>query len=117
MLITPVFRAFFWVNKMTVALSGISLHTNNDNESNWNGTDGPDTYNVAIQGSNSESWQVSKNSTETGTLTLARDISGTNSIFFVWIKSDLSYYYTDVKIRLISSSGNYREYTLATSVN
>jgi len=50
---------------MTVALAGMSLHTDNDNEGNWGGTDGADTYNVSIQGSNSESWQVSKNASET----------------------------------------------------
>ena len=51
---------------MTVAVSGMSLHTNNDNEAGWSGTDGPDAYFVAVQGSNSESWLVSKNSSETG---------------------------------------------------
>ena len=99
---------------MAIAVeTALSSHTNNDNESNWSGTDGADTYNVAIQGTNSESWLISKNTSETGTLTLSRDLSGTDSMFLFWMKSDLSYYYTSVKIQLISSAGNYREYTLA----
>ena len=93
----------------------MSLHTNNDNESNWSGTDGADTYNVAIQGSNSESWLVSKNTTETGTLSLSNNISGTGVQFLFWLKSDLSYYYTSVTAELQSTTNNYRSYTLATS--
>ena len=53
---------------MAVSLSGMTLHTDNDTQQNWSGTDDLDDYNNSIQGSNSESWQVSKNSTETGTL-------------------------------------------------
>lgn len=102
---------------MTVAVSGMSLHTNNDNEAGWSGTDGPDAYFVAVQGSNSESWLVSKNNSETGTLTKSADLSGTDKLFNMWMKSDLSYYYTSIKVRLISSAGNYREYTLATTAN
>ena len=101
---------------LTVDAAGtvqITLFTDNDNEGGWADTDGPDTYNVSIQGTNSESWQVSKNATETGILTLSDDISGTGNHFYVWMKSDLSYYYTSIKIRLISTAGNYREYTLA----
>lgn len=102
---------------MTVALAGMTLHTDNDNESGWAGTDGPDAYYVATQGTNSESWLVSKNNSETGTLTKSSDISGTDNLFNVWMKSDLSYYYTSVKVKLISTAGNYREYTLATAAN
>ena len=88
---------------MAVALSGMTLYTNNDNEGNWGGTDGPDTYNVSIQGTNSESWLVSKNATETGTLTLTPGTApdATRSLFMFWMKSDLSYYYTDIKAELI----------------
>ncbi|MHA1661855.1 MAG: hypothetical protein ACTSVR_01200, partial [Candidatus Thorarchaeota archaeon] len=68
----------------TSASVKMTLHTNNDNESNWSGTDGADTYNVAIQGSNSESWQVSKNTSETGSLALSNDISGTDNHFNLW---------------------------------
>jgi hypothetical protein len=100
---------------MAVSLAGMRLHTNNDNEGNWSGTDGADAYNVAVQSVNSESWLVSKNASETGTLTLSSDISGTDNLFMMWMKSDLSFYYTSVKLELQSSSGNYRSYTLATS--
>ncbi|MHA1661894.1 MAG: hypothetical protein ACTSVR_01395, partial [Candidatus Thorarchaeota archaeon] len=70
-----------------------------------------------IQGSNSESWQVSKNTSETGSLALSNDISGTDNHFNLWIQSNLSYYYTSVKVQLISTAGNYREYTLATAAS
>lgn len=99
----------------TAATVKMTLHTNNDNEGGWGGTDGPDTYNVAIQGTNSESWQVSKNSTETGTLTNSSDISGTGNHFNLWMMSNLTQYLTHIKVQLISTSGNYREYTIATS--
>jgi len=99
----------------TGATVKMTLHTDNDNEGGWGGTDGPDDYDVAIQGSNSESWQVSKNSTETGTLTKSSDISGTGNHFNLWMMSNLTQYLTSIKVQLISSTGNYREYTIATS--
>ena len=104
---------------MAVALSGMILYTNNDNEGNWGGTDGPDTYNVSIQGTNSESWLVSKNATETGTLTLTPGTApdATRSLFMFWMKSDLSYYYTDIKAELQSSTNNYKTFTAATAAN
>lgn len=98
---------------MTVALAGMTLHTNNDNETNWAGTDGPDTYNVAVQGTNSESWLVSKNATETGTLTLAAALNATRGLFIGWMKSDLSYYYTDIRVDLESSASNFKQFIVA----
>ena len=99
----------------TNATVKMTLHTNNDNEGNWSGTDGPDSYNVLIQGTNSESWQVSKNTSETGTLDLANDVSGTGNHINMWMMSNLTQYLTSIKVRLISTVGNYREYTIATS--
>jgi hypothetical protein len=89
--------------------------TNSDNDSNWSGTDGPDTYNTHIQGTNSESWLISKNSTETATYTPASalDMSATGTHVYIWFKTDLSNYYTDVRVRLVTSTNNHREYILA----
>ncbi len=102
-----------------IIATSLSLHTNNDNESNWDGTNGPDTYDVSIEGLNSESWLISKNASETGTLTLSASLPSITSgaAFIFWMKSDLSYYYTSVKIRLISSTGNYKEFTIATDIS
>lgn len=95
--------------------SNLTLLDNNDNSGNWGGTDGPDTYNTHIQGTNSESWQVSKNATETGTWSDGgtHDMSTADTHLYLWFKSDLTNYYTDVRIRIISSSGNYREFIIA----
>lgn len=102
---------------MTVALSGMSLHTNNDNESGWNGTDGPDDYNNSEQGSNSEAWQVSKNSTETGTLTKAAALNAVRGIFTFLMSSNLAPYYTSIKIDLQSATNNFKTFVAATSAN
>jgi len=100
----------------TAATVKMTLYTNNDSEGGWSGTDGPDTYFVLIQGSNSESWVVAKNASETGTLTkTVVNISGTGNHFNVWMKSDLEYYYTDIRVRIQSTAGNYREYIVTTS--
>jgi len=99
----------------TTATVKMTLHTNNDNEGNWSGTDGPDTYSVLIQGTNSESWLVSKNVSETGTLSIAIDISGIGNHVNIWMMSNLTQYLTSIKVQLISTAGNYREYTIATS--
>ena len=98
----------------TGATVKMTLHTNNDNEGNWTGTDGPDAYNILIQGTNSESWQVSKNSDETGTLAIVSDVSGTGNHVNMWMMSNLTQYLTFIKVQLISTAGNYREYTIAT---
>ncbi|RLB94494.1 MAG: hypothetical protein DRH26_01020 [Deltaproteobacteria bacterium] len=101
---------------MAVSLSGMTLHTDNDNET-WSGTDDPDDYNNAIQGSNSESWQVSKNATETGTLTKSSALPTTRGLFMFWMSSNLAPYYTDIELVLESSSGNDKTFTVATAAN
>lgn len=102
---------------MAVSLSGMTLHTNNDNETNWAGTDGPDTYNKAVQGSNSESWNVAKNTSETGTLTKSATMPTTRGIFTFWMASDLSFYYTSIDLELQSSASNYKNFECANSTN
>ena len=102
---------------MAVSLSGMTLHTNNDNEGGWGGTDGPDTYNNAIQGNNSESWLVAKNSTETGTLTLSSALNATRGIFTFWMSSNLAPYYTDINLELQSTTNNYKTFEVANSTN
>jgi hypothetical protein len=102
---------------MAVALAGMSLHTNNDNEGGWAGTDGPDAYNNSVQGTNSESWQVSKNATETGTLTKSSALNATRGLFSFWMSSNLAPYYTDIQLDLQSTAGNDKNYTIADSTD
>jgi hypothetical protein len=104
---------------MAVALTGMTLYTNNDNEAGWGGTDGPDTYNNAIQGTNAESWNCAKNSTETGTLTLTPGTApGTSrSLFMFWMSSNLAPYYTAIDLELQSSASNYKNFEVANSTN
>lgn len=93
----------------------LTLLDNNDNSANWSGTDGADAYNTHIQGTNSESWQVSKNTSETAAWNngSTHDMSATNTHLYIWFKSDLTNYYTTVKVQIISTTGNYREYEIA----
>ncbi len=100
---------------MAVTLSGMTLLTNNDNEAGWAGTDGPDTYNVAEQGSNSESWNVAKNSTETGTLTKSAALNAVRGLLTYWMKSDVSYYYVDITAELESTANNFKSFICATA--
>ena len=102
---------------MAVALSGMTLHTNNDNEANWSGTDGPDTYNNSVQGTNSESWQVSKNASETGTLTVSSALNTTRGLFTFWMASNLAPYYTDIRLELQSTASNYKQFTVAAAAD
>lgn len=102
---------------MTVSLSGMTLLTNNDSEGNWAGTDGADTYNVAEQGTNSESWNVAKNSSETGTLTLSAALSAVRGLVMFWMKSDVSYYYTNIFAELESTASNLKNFTCAAAAN
>jgi len=102
---------------MPVSLSGMTLLTSNDNEANWVGTDGPDAYNVFIQGVNSESWQVSKNNEENGILTLAAALAASRGLFIIWMKSDLNFYYTKIDVKITSSPSNNRLFTIATAAN
>ncbi len=101
---------------MAVSLSGMTLHTDNDNET-WSGTDDPDDYNNAIQGSNSESWQVSKNSSEAGTLTKSSALPTTRGIFVFWMSSNLAPYYTEIELQLESTNNNFKLFTVATAAN
>ena len=96
-------------------VANLTLLDNNDNSGNWAGTDGPDAYNTHIQGTNSESWQVSKNASETAAWNdgASHDMSAANTHLYIWFKSDLTNYYTTVKVRIISTTGNYREYEIA----
>lgn len=102
---------------MAVTLSGMSLHTNNDNDTSWSGTDGPDTYNNAEQGTNSESWLVSKNTTETGTLTRSSALPTSRGLFVFWMSSNLAPYYTDIRLELQSSASNYKQFIIADSTD
>lgn len=102
---------------MTVALSGFTLHTNNDSEAGWAGTDGPDAYNNAIEGTNSESWQVSKNATETGTLTKSATLDTVRELFLFWMSSNLAPYYTDINLELESTTGNRKSFEVANATN
>lgn len=99
---------------MAVTNSNMTLHTDNDNEGGWGGTDGSDAYNNSIQGTNSESWQVSKNSTETGTLTKTANM-GTSKYFTFYMASNLAPYYTDVKLEVRTDANNYEQFQIATS--
>lgn len=102
---------------MAVSLSGMSLHTNNDNEGGWGGTDGPDDYNNAEQGTNSESMLVSKNATETATLTKSSALPTTRGLFTFWMATSLAPYYTDIELDLESTSNNLKKYTVTTAAN
>ncbi len=101
---------------MAVSLSGMTLHTDNDNET-WSGTDDPDDYNNCIQGTNSESWQVSKNSTETAVLSKSSSLPTTRGLVMFWMSSNLAPYYTSIKLLLESSSNNNKQFTVADSTN
>ncbi len=101
---------------MSVTNSGMTVFNTNDNNSGWSGTDGPDDYNNAIQGANSESWQVSKNATETAILAYSVDMSS-NKYLTMYMSSNLSPYYTDVTFELESSNNNYDIWEVANSTN
>ena len=102
---------------MAVALAGMTLHVNNDTQASWSGTDDLDAYNNAIQGTNSESWQVSKNSTETGVLSNSSALNTTRGLLMFWMSSNLSPYYTSIKVLLESTTNNHKQFTVATSAN
>jgi len=100
----------------TGATVKMTLLVDNDSQESWVGTDDLDDYNMHVQGTNSESWLVSKNATETGTLTVsAADMSGTGNHFNMWMQTNLTQYLTSITVTLQSSSGNYRLYTIGTS--
>jgi len=97
---------------MTISNSGMSLLEDNDAQANWSGTDDIDDYNNCIQGTNSESWNVGKNTTETGVLSQSAN-ANTSKYFTCWMATNLSPYYTNIKLELESSSNNYRSFTVA----
>ena len=101
---------------MAISNTGMTLYTNNDNEGGWGGTDGPDDYDNAIQGTNSESWQVSKNSTETGTLTKTANM-GTSKYFTFYMSSNLAPYYTNAEVNIRTNTTNYENFEVATSTD
>lgn len=101
---------------MTITNSGMTLYADHDTQETWSGTDDLDTYNTSVQGTNSESWLVSKNSTETGTLTKSATMTGAK-YFTVWMKSDLTNYYTSIKKIIRSSTNNEESFTTADTTN
>ncbi len=102
---------------MAVTLGGMTLLTTNDSGTGWAGTDGTDTYGFSIQGANSESWQLSKNATETGTLTASASMPTGRGIYTVWLASSISAIYTNVQLTLQSTAGNSRLFGIATAAN
>ena len=100
---------------MAVTLGGMTLLTANDSGTGWTGTDGVDTYGFSIQGANSESWQLSKNATETGTLTVSASMPTSRGIYTVWLASSIKAIYTSIDLALQSSTNNNRAYSVATS--
>lgn len=101
---------------MAITNSGMTLYTDNDTQQSWTGTNDLDDYNTSIQGTNSESWNVDKNVTETGSLSLSADLTGAK-YFTCWMKSDLANYYTSITMELESTTNNYLSYTVADSTN
>lgn len=101
---------------MAVTNSGMTLYADNDTQESWTGTDDLDDYNMSIQGTNSESWIVSKNATETGTLALIAAM-GTPKYVTFYMKSDLANYYTDIDAVLRDTSANTLTFTVADSTN
>lgn len=100
---------------MAVTLGGMTLLTTNDAGTGWAGTDGIDTYGFSIQGANSESWQLSKNATETGTLTASAAMPAVRGLYTVWMASSIQAIYTSIDLALQSSAGNSRSYSIATT--
>ena len=101
---------------MAVSNSGMTLYADHDSQESWVGTDDLDDYNMSIQGTNSESWIVSKNATETGTMTKAANM-GTSKYFTMWMKSDLANYYTSIKAEIESTASNFESFTIADSTD
>jgi hypothetical protein len=101
---------------MALTNSGMTLYTENELQQSWSGTDDLDDYNTSIQGTNSESWNVAKNSTETGTLSLSASM-GTPKYFTCWMKSDLTNYYDSITMELQSTTNNYESFVVATNTD
>ncbi len=101
---------------MAVTNSGMTLYSDQDSQESWNGTDDLDDYNMSIQGTNSESWQVSKNSSETGQMSKNANM-GTSKYWTCWMMSNLTNYYTSVTMGLEDSSGDEENFGLADTTN
>ena len=99
---------------MAVSLSGMTLLTNNDNET-WTNTDGPDSYNESIQGTNSESWQIRKNENLIAESSQTAALSTSRGLVTVWLKSDVKNFYNSVTFILESSTNNLKTFTIANS--
>jgi hypothetical protein len=99
---------------MAVALSGMTLHTNNDADGNWTGTDGPSEDGFFIQGGNSEQWQLTKNASSTATLAVSSTLNATRGVFVFWMSTILAAVYTDINILLESSAGNDKTFLITT---
>lgn len=100
---------------MAVTLSGMTLLTSNDNEPNWNGTDGPDTYNFNEQGTNSESWYIAKNGNENGTLSRSASMPTSRGVYIAWLASSVKAIYTNIGLTL--NGGGSRSYSIADTTN
>ena len=98
---------------MAIGISGMTLYTANDNEGGWSGTDGPDADNYSAEGTNSESWGIAKNATETGTLTKSGTLNSTRGLFVFWMATNVSNYYTSITYELESSTSNGKLFTVA----
>lgn len=100
---------------MAVTLTGMTLLTDNDNEPNWSGTDGPDTFNFNEQGNNSESWYIAKNGNENGTLSRSASMPTGRGVYIAWIASSVKAIYTFIGLTL--NGGGSRAYTIADTAN
>jgi len=101
---------------MAITNSGMTLYADHDSQETWVGTDDLDDYNMSIQGTNSESWIVSKNATETGVMTLSANM-GTSKYFTMWMKSDLDNYYTSITVELEDTAADSELFTIADSTD
>jgi hypothetical protein len=95
----------------------MTLLTNNDNEANWAGTDGPDAFDFREQGLNSESWYISKNGNENGTLSVSASMPTARGVYVVWLASSVKAIYTAIGLTLQSSTNNNVFYQVADTVD
>ena len=102
---------------MAVSLTGMSLLTNNDSETSWAGTEGPDQFGFNEQGSNSESWFVSKNATENGVLTLSANMPASRGLYIAWLASSVKSVYTGISLELQDSASDSVNFTIASTTD
>lgn len=101
---------------MAVLNGGMTLYANQDTQESWSGTDDLDDYNNAIQGTNSESWNVAKNGTETGVMSKSANMVGAK-YFTNYTSSNLTNAYTSIKTEVESSANNFESFTVADTTN